>query len=393
MIRRIKVRNFLSLKEVDLNLGLRSLLVGPNMSGKSNLFACLKFLSMALGAPDPSGTSGFQRAIFSLGGFREVAWKGADDPTIRIAVTIEIPCGSSEPPKIYDYEVSLTGSFHNSKLLVESESLNVVIDSDRQLVFEVKAGRGRWTINGTTSELNVAYNDRSILEFIGLPDFEGTAFRNLVATWRFYKLVPALMRDENRPTPEKFLNELGANFSSWLMTLQTFPKAFARLKQVACDTLPSLSDLLIQPTQLAAVTVGSLEKNLRRAISIQRMSDGELAFLGLLSLIFAPQELAAPLYCIEEPESHLHPQMLETLVEVQRQRQDELGPSAAQIIATTHSPQLVDKMQIEDLLVVEKVEGQTRFSRPSDDEELRSLVRRKDLGLGDLWYTGALSRD
>jgi predicted ATPase len=123
------------------------------------------------------------------------------------------------------------------------------------------------------------------------------------------------------------------------------------------------------------------------------MSDGELAFLGLLSLIFAPQELAAPLYCIEEPESHLHPHMLETLVEVQRQRQDELGSSAAQLIAATHSPQLVDKMEIEDLIVVEKFEGQTRFSRPSDDEELRSLVARKDLGLGDLWYTGALSRD
>src|SRR5271156_1607103 len=197
MIRRIKVRNFLSLKEVDLKLGLRSLLVGPNMSGKSNLFACLKFLSTALGAPDPSGTSGFQRAIFSLGGFREVAWKGDDDSTIRIAVAIEIPRGSSEPSKIYDYEVSLTGSFHNSNLLVESESLNVVIGSARQLIFEVRAGRGKWTINGTTTELNVAYNDRSILEFIGLPDFEGTAFRNLVATWRFYKLVPPLMRDEN----------------------------------------------------------------------------------------------------------------------------------------------------------------------------------------------------
>jgi predicted ATPase len=194
MIRRIKVRNFLSLKEVDLDLGLRSLLIGPNMSGKSNLFACLRFLSTALGSPDPSGTSGFQRAIFSLGGFGEVAWKGADDPMIQIGVTIEIPRASSEPPKTYDYQVSLMGSFHNSNLLVESESLTVAIDSDRQCIFEVKGGSGRWTLNGKTTELNVSYSDRSILEFIGLPEFEGTAFRSLLATWRFYNLVPALMR-------------------------------------------------------------------------------------------------------------------------------------------------------------------------------------------------------
>jgi predicted ATPase len=116
------------------------------------------------------------------------------------------------------------------------------------------------------------------------------------------------------------------------------------------------------------VYLSSTEKPpLKRPVPLARMSDGELTFLALLSLIFAPEDLGTPLYCIEEPESHLHPHMLETLVEIQRQRQDELGPNAAQIIATTHSPQLVDKMRIDDLIIVEKMDGQTKFSRPSDD--------------------------
>ena len=43
MIKRVRVRNFLSLKDVDLELGVRNLLVGPNMSGKSNLISCGRF--------------------------------------------------------------------------------------------------------------------------------------------------------------------------------------------------------------------------------------------------------------------------------------------------------------------------------------------------------------
>ena len=45
MIKQLRVRNFLSLKDVDLELGTRNLLVGPNMSGKSNLIDCFRFLT------------------------------------------------------------------------------------------------------------------------------------------------------------------------------------------------------------------------------------------------------------------------------------------------------------------------------------------------------------
>lgn len=48
MIKKISVRNFLSLKEVDLDLRLRNVLVGPNMCGKSNLIEAFKFLTSTL---------------------------------------------------------------------------------------------------------------------------------------------------------------------------------------------------------------------------------------------------------------------------------------------------------------------------------------------------------
>lgn len=92
--------------------------------------------------------------------------------------------------------------------------------------------------------------------------------------------------------------------------------------------------------------------------------------------------------CIEELENHLHPALIEVLVELLDQRQ--LEADAPQLIATTHSPLLVDKLTIDDLVVTERKDGATKFSRPSTKRKLRELLNRKDLGLGDLWYSGAL---
>jgi AAA15 family ATPase/GTPase len=82
MIRKLKIRNFLSFETVELDLKPRTVLVGPNMSGKSNLIACLRFLTSLVGPRDASGRSGLEQVVFNLGGIKELAWKGSNDPTL-----------------------------------------------------------------------------------------------------------------------------------------------------------------------------------------------------------------------------------------------------------------------------------------------------------------------
>jgi predicted ATPase len=60
-------------------------------------------------------------------------------------------------------------------------------------------------------------------------------------------------------------------------------------------------------------------------------------------------------------------------------------------MVTTHSPHLVDKLSLDELIVSEKREGTTRFTHPSDKHHLRELLMREEVGLGDLYYSGALS--
>jgi len=48
MLKILKVRNYKSLKEVDIKLGKFNALIGLNASGKSNIIDCLAFLSESL---------------------------------------------------------------------------------------------------------------------------------------------------------------------------------------------------------------------------------------------------------------------------------------------------------------------------------------------------------
>jgi predicted ATPase len=385
MIRRLHIKNYLSLKDVDLGLGQRNVLIGPNMSGKSNLIDCFRFLTHMV-------SSGLNKAFLDRGGFSEVVWKGADESRISFQLTADARETGQEPLRVYDYELSIVGS-PRGVISVERERLEVKVGNQISTLIELSNGQGRVTHSDGSPAFSPPGLDKSALEFT-VPGWEGTSVKDLISGWRFYHLLPSQMRQANLVVGQQFLNEDGSNFSSWFMTLQTgYPDTFRLIKQAAADVLPDIEEILIPPTQFATAQMLTREKHLKRPVTIWRMSDGELMFLGWLSLIFAPVDFGAPLFCAEEPENNLHPRLLETLVELHNQRQHELGQSAAQLIVTTHSPHLVDRMNLEDLIVVEKRAGATRCTRPASKIQLKELIKREELGLGELWYSGALGEN
>lgn len=380
MIQRLQVKNYKSLKSLDsLELGRRNILVGPNMSGKSNLLDCFRFLREMC-------YSGANSAIMNRGGFSEVFWKGENGGPMSFRLNIEIE-------KTYDYELSIVGNptDPNVPIFISREYLTVSSDGKVATLVDLSNGHGRIAHADGTSAFETPGPVRSALEF-AVPGWEGTIVRNFISSWRFYNLIPSLMKQPYAAISQQALSENGQNFSSWFMTLQTsYPEEFRLMKQTACDVFPELGEILTPPTQFATTFMITQEKYLKRPITIGHMSDGEIVFLAWLSLIFAPSSLGAPLFCIEELENHLHPKLLETLVEVLNQRQKALGLHAAQIIATTHSPYLVDRVELDDLIVVEKINGATVCTRPASKKHLKDLLEREELGLGELWYSGALS--
>jgi predicted ATPase len=104
------------------------------------------------------------------------------------------------------------------------------------------------------------------------------------------------------------------------------------------------------------------ENYLTKSVSIEHISDGTLRYLLLLSVLFNPER--GNLVCIEEPETNLHPDMINTIADAIKQ-----AAKNTQIIVTTHSPLLLNSFDIEDVLIFEKnQQNETEVNMKSSDE-------------------------
>src|SRR5574341_1507997 len=120
MIKNLNVKNYKSLKDLDLELGRANVLVGPNMSGKSNLIDCFKFFTQMC-------ISGVSKAFLDRGGFPEVAWKGEDSGPISFRLVVELEANEKKSEKRYEYEISIIGS-HTGSISIKQEQLAVTSD-------------------------------------------------------------------------------------------------------------------------------------------------------------------------------------------------------------------------------------------------------------------------
>jgi len=391
MITRLQVRNFKSLRELDMQLGSINVLVGPNMAGKSNILDVFRFLHDVF-FPKP-GFDGVSFAMAQRGGVNEVLWKGGDDRLITIALEAS---DSAKGDTKYRYEVQLIvglGDF----VTTQNESLKLIRGRVEHDLIALKQGL-LWLKNADGKELGGFGSSGVTALQHASPAWDGYRFYEMVKLWRFYHFLPPRMKESSKMASGRDLDEPGGdNLSAWLMWLQTHsPEAFGKVNEVLRDLFPGLGQIRTIPTEDGNVHISLREQGLKRPTNVWQVSDGFLVLTGLLSLIYVPPERGGTLYCIEEPENHLHPRLLETLVALLRQVAPQVQDSnypQVQFVFTTQSPYFLDQFSLDEMLWVEKKDGETKAYRPADKEHLKKLVKDKDLGLGDLMYSGVLGEE
>ncbi|MEV5407481.1 AAA family ATPase [Thermopolyspora sp. NPDC052614] len=110
------------------------------------------------------------------------------------------------------------------------------------------------------------------------------------------------------------------------------------------------------------------------------LSDGTLRFICLTTLLSMPD--LPQLVVLDEPELGLHPYAIVQLAEMLRAAGRE-----SQVLIATQSVTLMNQFELDDLIVVERAEGASVFSRP-DPEHLRDWLT--DYSLGELWEKNLL---
>jgi len=123
------------------------------------------------------------------------------------------------------------------------------------------------------------------------------------------------------------------------------------------------------------------EKYLSRSVSIEHISDGTLRYLLLLSVLFNPER--GCLVCFDEPETSLHPDMINTISQAMKQ-----ASNSTQLIIATHSPLLLNSFDIDDILIFEKNnDNETKvFVKSSDDFDEWT----EDYLAGQAWLQGLI---
>jgi predicted ATPase len=117
-------------------------------------------------------------------------------------------------------------------------------------------------------------------------------------------------------------------------------------------------------------------------VPLSNVSDGTLRVIALAAALYGGARVVA----LEEPENCVHPKLLEALVDAMRD-------APAQVVATTHSPYLLDHVEPEEVYVVSRMGVETRVRRLSETEEAKLVKRFLEEGgtLGEAWYSGLLS--
>ena len=208
-----------------------------------------------------------------------------------------------------------------------------------------------------------------------------------IVQWQFLTLNPFTMgepKPQRRTTGEVYLESDGSNIAEYLLDIRkrdidVFDGIIETLRYVlpyAVDVQPALASELERSVYLQ-LSEGKYK------IPGWLLSTGTLRVVALLAVLRHPEP--PPLIVIEEIENGLDPRTIHLIVEELRAVVEN---ETTQVIITTHSPYLLDLLALSQIVLVERIEGQPRFFRPGDQEELNEWA--KSFGPGRLYTMNRL---
>jgi predicted ATPase len=189
------------------------------------------------------------------------------------------------------------------------------------------------------------------------------------------------------------LTTSGGNLAAVLATLhEKHPAAFADLRAELVRILPEYAGIRCETGRDGLIGLELVLAATSERIAADNVSQGTLYLLTLLALAFDPEPPS--LVCIEEIDRGFHPRLLREVRDVLYRLSHPAGfglsRAPVQVIATTHSPYLLDlfKDHPEEVVISEKIGAAATFSRLADRSDLKDLL--EEGALGDMWFTGIL---
>jgi hypothetical protein len=376
MIRRIKIRDFKSIREVELELDPVTVLVGRSGTGKSNLVQAIRFLRNYLLNP--------QEAINYEFGWQRIIPVGEGGSNTSLEVTFSVPGEDRE----YSYQIGFGVQPNlSTQLFLISEGLSL---GSEPLFLRTRSPvnhQWKWKhapnvapvpqfaetsmLGSFPSMQQIVFAYAALSNGIGYYHFPATtlAFSGPPAHGQqFLEAVPGL--SDNAANYREIMRGITQDFHHPNIR----KSLLASLKAINPSIESVELDSLINPQR---AIIGHKAGGSFFALSLEQESDGFRRFYAhLLALYQYPSKLAL---VFEEPENAIFPGALSLLAdEFKAAPREDRG----QVILTTHSPILLDSFDVDNVRAVDMRDGRTLVGRVS--KEQRQAVKDQLLTTGEL---------
>jgi predicted ATPase len=357
----ITIKGFKSIASVEkLALGSTNLIIGPNGSGKSNFIGVFSFLHEIR-------EGRLNDYVRKAGGAEQLLHFGSK-------VTDEIFIKISFRQAVNQYELTLKPT--------EDDSL---YPADETAYF--------WRKKGYSQPYSRSLRSRESGQEAGISDPKAERIAGWVrirlGRWRLYHVHDTSDTSPLRKTAKlndnEFLRPDGSNLSAFLyLMLKKHPNEYSLIRRTIQRVAPFFDDFQLRPDPLneEAIRLAWKHKNSDQYFGVSSLSDGTLRFIALATLFLQPEAYRPSVILVDEPELGLHPHAITLLASLVKQVSQQ-----TQVILSTQSSLLLDHFQPEDVLVADRVEGQTQFTR-LDSARLATWL--EDYSLGQLWEKNEL---
>ena len=339
MLKRVKIKNFKSLIDVDVEMAPLTVLIGRSGAGKSNFVDALKFLSELINVP---GRQALDDLLHRNGGWASIGPAGVKDFKTLWEITFD--AAGTE----FQYILELNGNYSPSRN-THPISREILLANGKKLFFRQE---GKWI-----DEPAVGIPADAIVALVCLAgeSLTNDAFIVLGRGIEKYDFpLNVFAAPNSQPNPDRL--GLLADASNYVRVIRELTESlqwrpYWRQVEAALKTLsPHIQAVryapVVQSLDHLQMTVDFNGRSILLPLSAQ--SSGFRRVLAILLAIY--QQPPKQTLMFEEPENGIFPGALDLIGECLSDAAKSLG---IQSIITTHSPQLLDKFPAESIRVVE----------------------------------------
>ena len=368
-LEKVHIKNYLSLRDVELPLKPLTVLVGPNASGKSNILKALRLLNMMM----------IHEELALVDIIRDSLWAGeASHITFQLQATME------EIRAVYELvlKAKADNPFVAEELSVDDVQVISIQNGEGVVRDENNENRTKYRSNKLALRSAGDYGNKPIT----------STLTEFLKGWKFYDFRPELIRGpllgfpffveevisgqskELRDSPK--MDNDGSTLSALLSYWYEHDQE--RFDSVS-ESLAACTKISIDQRAIDGANQLCLLEGYKQPIPLVRASDGTLRLVAYYILLNEPE--LPPLIAIEEPERNLHPGALTDIANVLEQIAER-----TQVIITTHSSQLLDAFNPKNL--ADSLGVLLLGNRPGQGTEVINLEEiRRDQAALDGWIT------